>query len=144
MKNYYLETLSYTLHSKIRTTCSGLMETALNNVVLPTLFNVVNDIVQSVAEIQFKRWGGGQSSPNFRQICFDFAYFFSFFNKHGKHGNDHIEKYFQNLHGKASKFLDFPQHSINWYLPVFKNRSTQNWDRSSIKAALRYIRQQQA
>ena len=34
------------LHSKKRTTCSGLMKTALNNVVLPTLFNVVNNIVQ--------------------------------------------------------------------------------------------------
>ena len=34
------------LHSKKRTTCSGLMETALNNVVLPTVFNVVNNIVQ--------------------------------------------------------------------------------------------------
>ena len=33
-------------HSKKRTTCSGLMKTALNNVVLPTLFNVVNNIVQ--------------------------------------------------------------------------------------------------
>ena len=34
------------VHSKKRTTCSGLMKTALNNVVLPTLFNVVNNIVQ--------------------------------------------------------------------------------------------------
>ena len=31
------------LHSKKRTTCSGLMKTALNNVVLPTLRKVVND-----------------------------------------------------------------------------------------------------
>ena len=30
------------LHGKKRTGCSGLMKTALNNVVLPTLFNVVN------------------------------------------------------------------------------------------------------
>ena len=30
------------LHSKKRTTCSGLMKTALNNVLLPTLFKVVN------------------------------------------------------------------------------------------------------
>ena len=57
-----------------------------------------------------------------------------------KHGNDHIEKYFQNLRGKASKFLDFPQHSTNCHLSVFKDRSTQNLDRSSIKAALRYIK----
>ena len=34
------------VHSKKRTTCSGLMKTALNNVVLPTLFNVVNNIVE--------------------------------------------------------------------------------------------------
>ena len=61
-----------------------------------------------------------------------------------KYGNEHIKNYFQNLHGKASKFLDFPQHSINCHLLVFKDRSTQNWERSSIKAALRYIREQQA
>ena len=30
------------LHSKKQTTCSGLMKTGLNNVVLPTLFKVVN------------------------------------------------------------------------------------------------------
>ena len=35
-----------TIHSKKRTTCSGLMKAAVNNVVLPTLFNVVNNIVQ--------------------------------------------------------------------------------------------------
>ena len=29
-----------------RSACSGLMKTALNNVLLPTLFNVVNNIVQ--------------------------------------------------------------------------------------------------
>ena len=29
-----------------RTTCSGRMKTGLNNVLLPTLFNVVNNIVQ--------------------------------------------------------------------------------------------------
>ena len=34
------------LHSKKRTTCSGLMKTALNNVVLPTLFKVVNNTEQ--------------------------------------------------------------------------------------------------
>ena len=34
------------VHSKKRTTCSGLMKTALNNVVLPTLFKAVNNIVQ--------------------------------------------------------------------------------------------------
>ena len=33
-------------HSLNRTTCSGLLKTALNNVLLPTLFNVVNNIVQ--------------------------------------------------------------------------------------------------
>ena len=33
-------------HSKKRTTCSYLMETALNNVLLPTLFKVFNNIVQ--------------------------------------------------------------------------------------------------
>ena len=34
------------VHSKKRTTCSGLMKTALNNVLLPTLFKAVNNIVQ--------------------------------------------------------------------------------------------------
>ena len=34
------------LHSKKRTTCSGLMNTAMNNVVLPTLFKVVNNTEQ--------------------------------------------------------------------------------------------------
>ena len=34
------------IHSKKRTTCSGLMKTALNNAVLPILFNVFNTIVQ--------------------------------------------------------------------------------------------------
>ena len=34
------------LHSKKRTTCPGLMKTALNNVLLPTLFKVVNNIGQ--------------------------------------------------------------------------------------------------
>ena len=34
------------VHSKKRTTCSDLMKTALNNVLLPTLFKVVNNIVQ--------------------------------------------------------------------------------------------------
>ena len=99
-----------------------------------------------MAETQFKIRGGGgrgeQSSPNFRQICFDFTYFFPVLINIDKQENDHIEQYFQNLHGKASKFLDFPQHSTNCNLPVFKGRSTQNWDRSSIKAALRYIREQ--
>ena len=36
----------FRLHGKKRTSCSGLMKTALNNVVLLTLFNVVNNIVQ--------------------------------------------------------------------------------------------------
>ena len=35
-----------TLHSKKRTTCSGLMKTALNNVVLSILFKVVNNTEQ--------------------------------------------------------------------------------------------------
>ena len=34
------------VHSKKRTTCSGLMKTALNNVLLPTLFKVVNNTEQ--------------------------------------------------------------------------------------------------
>ena len=42
----FLAWISTCVHSKKRTTCSGLMKTALNNVVLPTLFNVVNNIVQ--------------------------------------------------------------------------------------------------
>ena len=33
-------------HSKKRTTCSGQMKTALNNVLLPTLFKVVNNTEQ--------------------------------------------------------------------------------------------------
>ena len=36
----------YELHSKKWTTCSGLAKTALNNVLLPTLLKVVNNIVQ--------------------------------------------------------------------------------------------------
>ena len=36
------------VHSKKRTTCSGLMKTALNNVVLPILFKVVNNTEQVV------------------------------------------------------------------------------------------------
>ena len=38
----------HSLHSKKRTACSGLMKTALNNVVLPTLFKVVNNTEQVV------------------------------------------------------------------------------------------------
>ena len=34
------------VHSKKRTTCSGLMKTALNNVLLTTLFKVVNNTEQ--------------------------------------------------------------------------------------------------
>ena len=34
------------LNSKKRTTCSGLMKIALNNVLLPTLFKVVNNTEQ--------------------------------------------------------------------------------------------------
>ena len=34
------------VHSKNEQLCSGLMKTAMNNVLLPTLFNVVNNIVQ--------------------------------------------------------------------------------------------------
>ena len=30
--------VAYVIHSKKRTTCSGLMKTGLNNVLLPTLF----------------------------------------------------------------------------------------------------------
>ena len=36
----------FDIHSKKRTTCSGLMKTGLNNVLLPTLFKVVNNIEQ--------------------------------------------------------------------------------------------------
>ena len=49
MKYFYVlsaESGTWRVHSKKRTTCSGLMKTGLNNVVLPTLFNVVNNIVQ--------------------------------------------------------------------------------------------------
>ena len=35
-------------HSKKRTTCSEWLKTALNNVVLPTLFHVINNIVTLV------------------------------------------------------------------------------------------------
>ena len=34
------------MHSQKRTTCSGLMKTALNNVLLPTLLKVVNNTEQ--------------------------------------------------------------------------------------------------
>ena len=62
--------------------------------------------------------------------------FFPFLINMDKHGNHHTEneKYFQNLHGKASKFLDFPQQSLNCHLPLFKDRSTHP----------KYIREQQA
>ena len=39
------EMLLLVLHSENRTTCSRLLETALNNVLLSILFNVVNNIV---------------------------------------------------------------------------------------------------
>ena len=45
-ENYLSPVQDFNLHSEKRTTCLGLMKTALNNVVLPTLFNVVNNIVQ--------------------------------------------------------------------------------------------------
>ena len=38
--------LDDSVHSKKRTTCFGLMKTALNNVVLPILFKVVNNTEQ--------------------------------------------------------------------------------------------------
>ena len=41
-----LATVPCGLHSKKRTTCSGLMKTGLNIVVLPTLFKVVNNTEQ--------------------------------------------------------------------------------------------------
>ena len=41
-----LSTSKTSVHSKKRTTCSGLMKTALNNVLLPTLFKVVNNTEQ--------------------------------------------------------------------------------------------------
>ena len=41
-----LEEFMFHVHSKKRTTCSGLMKTGLNNVLLPTLFKVVNNIEQ--------------------------------------------------------------------------------------------------
>ena len=41
----HVRRLNYT-HSKKWTTCSGQMKTALNNVLLPTLFKIVNNIVQ--------------------------------------------------------------------------------------------------
>ena len=44
--NYMSTALTRTVHSKKRTTCSGLMKTALNNVVLPTLFKIVNNTEQ--------------------------------------------------------------------------------------------------
>ena len=34
------------VHILLCTTCSGLLKTALNNALLPTLFNVVNNSVQ--------------------------------------------------------------------------------------------------
>ena len=42
----YLVVIQPQLHSKKCTTCSGLMKTGLNNVVLPTLFKVVNNTEQ--------------------------------------------------------------------------------------------------
>ena len=84
-----------------------------------------------MAEIQFNR-GGGKAFRISNKFVLILHIFFSIFNTHGQ-AYDHIGKYFQNLHGKASKFFDFPQHSINYHLPVFKDRSTQNWDRSNIK-----------
>ena len=45
------------VHSKNRRTCSGLLKTALNNVLLPALFNVVNNIVK---EYRLQRETGRQ------------------------------------------------------------------------------------
>ena len=42
-----LATLSI-IHSENRTTCSGLLKTGLNNVLMPTLFNVVNNLFSIV------------------------------------------------------------------------------------------------
>ena len=96
-----------------------------------------------MAKIQFKTGGGGKAFRISKKFVLILHIFFPFSINMDKHGNDHVEKYFQNLHGKASKFLDFPQHSINCHRPVFKERFTQKWDRSSILVALRYIREQQ-
>ena len=42
----FIALIPHWIHSQNRTTCSGLLKTTLNNVLLPTLFNVVNNIVQ--------------------------------------------------------------------------------------------------
>ena len=42
----FIALLPYCIHSQNRTTFSGLLKTELNNVLLPTLFNVVNNIVR--------------------------------------------------------------------------------------------------
>ena len=46
MLDFSLLLCKYDLHSKKRTTCSGLMKTGFNNVVLPTLFKVVDKTEQ--------------------------------------------------------------------------------------------------
>ena len=42
-----------------------------------------------MAEVQLKREGGEQSFANFRQICFDFAYFFN--NQYENDKNDFLQ-----------------------------------------------------
>ena len=46
VNNIYTDETRCQIHSKKRTTCSGLMKTALNNVLLPILFKVVNNTEQ--------------------------------------------------------------------------------------------------
>ena len=42
----FIALLPHCIHSQNRRTCSGLLKAGLNNVLLPKLFNVVNNIVQ--------------------------------------------------------------------------------------------------
>ena len=48
--------MSRSVHSQKRTTCSGLMKTGLNNILLPTLFNVVNNTVLKRVETTKRDW----------------------------------------------------------------------------------------
>ena len=86
--------------------------------------------------------GDYESFTNFRQICFYFAYFFSFLinmHKHGNDKNDFLQTQRIRQLSKASKFLDFPQHSINFVIYRFSNIHPLKINLSSIEAALRCI-----
>ena len=60
-------------------------------------------------------------------------------DKHGNDKNDFLQTQRIRQLGKASKFLDFPQHSINFVIYRFFKIDSLKIHRSSIEAALRCI-----